>query len=233
MVSALQENAIKNLREARGDLLSTQKQNLTFQILREWVSKNRGTLLAAGQIAGSQAMAYNSINNLLLGYENTLDKDILDAVRDSIVESLDATTKKVDGKQIVRPVLDELILRVKDTKLAALLNEFNASKDGQPNLAAIGFRTILCLVIIEIAKIRQPNSKLAARIDFALDPIIQEALDSNLFDNGESRLVKRFRDGPKVTLDIVAHKPGNKSLIVKDDLSSVVDSLLNHLLKVF
>jgi hypothetical protein len=82
-----------------------------------------------------------------------------------------------------------------------------------------------------ICEKRQPNGKLAARTDLALDPVIKEAIDSGLFEDGEKRLVERFRDGPKVMLDIVAHKPGEKSLTVKDDLSSAVDSLLNQLLK--
>jgi hypothetical protein len=230
-MSILQEAAVKNLRELRSELLATQKQNLTFAILVAWHSKSRDAILAAGQVLGSPASTWNPMSQRLHGYAKTTDPDILDAIRDGLVESIDSMITAVDSKQTVRPVLDELILKIKDTKLSTLLKEFNASKDLQPNLAAIGFRTILCLVIIEIAKLRNPSSKLASREDLALDPIIQQALDEKAFDDGESRLVERFRGGSKVKLDIVAHKPGDKSLVDKDDLSSAVDTLLNHLLK--
>ena len=108
----------------------------------------------------------------------------------------------------------------------------NAAKDHQPNLAAIGFRTILGMLIVEIAKKRKPGSKLAARDDFALEPIIKESLSDNLFDDGERRVVERFfGKGSKDMFDIVAHKPGEQALVDKGDLSSAVDNLLNLLLK--
>jgi hypothetical protein len=70
---------------------------------------------------------------------------------------------------------------VKDTKLALLLNEFNAVKDSSPNLAAMGFRTILTLIIQERAKQVNPHVPLATRDNLAVDPCIDTALKEHIF----------------------------------------------------
>jgi hypothetical protein len=99
---------------------------------------------------------------------------------------IDGAIVTVDAQAPVRPFLDDQILRVRDTKPAALLNEFNAAKDGQPNLAAIGLRTIICLIIQERARADDARSKLATRQDLALDPVLEEAIAVGLFPQGES-----------------------------------------------
>ena len=81
------------------------------------------------------------------GFENETDIDVLDDLRSGIVSYLDNTMVNLDRKQIVKPVLDDLISKVKDAKLATLLNEFNRAKDTNPNLSAIGFRTLITLII--------------------------------------------------------------------------------------
>jgi hypothetical protein len=230
-MSVLQDRAIEQLSEARTELIGIPKQDLSYAQLARWRDKWSGPILAAGQVAGSQAGAWNPVRQELDGRAHESNVDVLDAMRENVVASLDATMAAVDSRHIVRPVLEELILRVKDTKLATMLREFNASKDQQPNFAAIGFRTVIALVLIEIAKLKNPGGRLAASDDFRLDAIIKEALAESILDGGDVRLLERFRDGPKTLLDVVAHKPGAKSLVGKDNLSASVDSLLNQLLK--
>jgi hypothetical protein len=130
----------------------------------------------------------------------------------------------------VRPILSDLVLKVKDTKLATLLGEFNVAKDGQPNLAAIGLRTILCLVIQERAKVVDANSALATRQDLMLHPMLDDAIKTKVFPGGETKLLEAYRrHGLKEGSDNVVHKPGSNMLVTKDDLSAAVD-LLNKLL---
>jgi hypothetical protein len=230
-MTALYNFALDGLREAREELLSIKKQDLTHAKLIEWRDKYQRVFQVAGRTFGGPAI-WNPMVFELAAHQGTVEPDILAEVRDRLIERVDAAMKQVDSTKTVRPVLDELILKVKDTKLATLLKEFNASKDNQPNLAAIGFRTILCLVIQEIAKIKDPEGRLATRQDLALEPMIEEALAANLFDQADARLVKRFRDGgQKDVFDIVVHKPGEKALVNKDDLSSAVNVLLDTLLK--
>ena len=78
--------------------------------------------------------------------------DVLDDARTKIVEHLNAAISELDATRPVRSILEDRILRVKDTKLSRLLNEFNAHREHAPNLCAISYRTILSLVIIERAK---------------------------------------------------------------------------------
>jgi hypothetical protein len=149
-----------------------------------------------------------------------------------MVQRLDNALRGIDAKEEVRPILDALILKVKDPKLATLLNEFNAAKNAQPNLAAIGFRTILCLIIREKAKQDAPNSRLATRDDFAVKDMIEEAVKMKLFDTSNTKLLKGFLDGgAKDVFDNVAHKAGEANLVDKDALSYAVEYRLNNLLK--
>jgi hypothetical protein len=231
-----QKKALADLQLARGELLAIPKKDLTYAALLAWWSNWVGPISAAGGVAGSMGAATTPIKMELQGREKETDPDLFDAMRDDIVACLDDTAKKVDAKHVVRPILEELILKTKDTKLATLLREFNDTKDRQPNLAAIGFRTIIGLVLVEIAKVRAPNGKVAALKDVSVDKVINMTLDEKFLQPAEAELIKRFQDGAKVKLDIVAHKPtenGERTLIDKDDLSAAVDNLLNHLLKAF
>jgi hypothetical protein len=111
-----------------------------------------------------------------------------------------------------------------------LLIEFNRVKDSNPNLASIGFRTILCLVIRERAKIVRPHLALATKDDLRFEPDINEAIKEHIFTTGEEKLLKTYRDGGnKAKFDNVAHKAGDNMLMNKDDLEDAID-LLNTLL---
>lgn len=224
-------NALKNMNEVRQNLVRLEKEALTAGVLQTWVANSIDALTVAGRLAGSTAAAVTPARMAIEGHQNETDTTVLDAVRDVLLKHVDETIHKLDRTYMVRPVLDELILKVKDSKLATLLNEFNVIKESSANIAAIGFRTILCLVIVEIAKVRNPSGKVAQRQDLALDPIIKEALAEKVFNQAEQRLVERFRDGPKTKFDIVAHKMGDNALLDKDDLSNAIDNVLNELLK--
>jgi hypothetical protein len=222
-VSVLQQNTVRLLRSFRENLINIRKENLTYAVLTDFVqTKNRNTLLLAGLV--------NNIGQLLQPYADTTDVDILDAVRSLVVERLDSSITAIDAQAKVRSVLEELIPTIKDTKLAALLIEFNAAKEAQPNLAAIGLRTILCLVIQERAKIFDPKCPLATRQDLALQPMLDEAITARIFPEGQIKLLQAYRrQGLKEHSDNVVHKPGSDMLVSKDDLSGAVD-LLNKLL---
>jgi hypothetical protein len=108
------------------------------------------------------------------------DVDALDGGRDELVAMIDATIASLSSAD-VRPILDDLILKVKAVKLATLLREFNAIKNQQPNSAAIVLRTIICLIIQEKAKLAQPGGALVNRADLMLTPMLQAAIDETLF----------------------------------------------------
>jgi hypothetical protein len=110
------------------------------------------------------------------------------------------------------------------------LKEFNSIKDSQPNLAAIGLRTILCLVIQQRAKALDVTSPLSTREDLSLQPMLDEAIKLGIFPEGQTKLLQAYRrQGLKEHSDNVVHKPGSDMLVTKDDLSAAVD-LLNKLL---
>ena len=171
----------------------------------------------------------NPLGNLMGTFAGAEDVDVLDAARDQVVAMIDGSIASLAGEP-ARPLLDGPILKVKDTKLSTLLKEFNAIKDHQPNLAAIGLRTIICLIIQERAKIADPTGKLAIRQDLDFDPMLTQAVAARTFPQGETKLLKGFQDrGQKIMFDNIVHKPGDNMLIKTDDLSAAVD-LLNKLL---
>jgi hypothetical protein len=130
-MSVLQQHTVRSLRSFRENLLAISRKDLTYAVLSDFVlTKNRPTLLLAGLV--------NNIGQLLQPYADTTDIEILEAVRSTIVERVDGSISAIDAQASVRSVLDELIPKIKDTKLSTLLIEFNAAKDTQPNLAAIG-----------------------------------------------------------------------------------------------
>src|SRR5205823_3141579 len=101
--------------------------------------------------------------------------EVFNELRPIFVGCIDEGLSILDEEYEVKPVLEEYIKRVKDTKLAEMLKEFNVSKGTSPNLVAIGFRTILALIIQEKAKRLDPQSNTATRIDLALDKMIDSA----------------------------------------------------------
>jgi hypothetical protein len=227
----VRQKAIEAVQNAREELASIQKATLTFESINVWWLKWFAYFQRAESLVGS-AIIRGPFGQYVSGYEAETDVDILDIQRSGIVSLLDAAILQLDRLYIVKPILDELISKVKDTKLVMLLHEFNAVKDSSPNLAAMGFRTILTLLIQERAKQVKPHLLLATRDDLAVDRCINDALQEHIFPSGEEKLLKRFRDsGTKDIFDNVVHKPGASYLINKDDLSDAVTNLLNALLQ--
>jgi len=124
---------------------------------------------------------------------------------------------------------ESYIKRVADTKLAELLKEFNAAKDTTPNLAAIGFRTILSLVIQEKAKRVNPTSNTATCTDLAPQPMIDRARNDHILSQDEQRFVNTFVSIHRDIYDLVTHRPGANNLVDKSEVDAMVD-LLNKLL---
>ena len=146
----LKHHVIQELREAREQLLTIPKSQLTGQEFNKWTQIHGNALLRADVVTGD-LLPYN-IQFLLQGSLQEQNHDVCLSLRSRIVQLIDHSLQAIDGSQMVTPVLDDLILRVSDPKLATLLREFNQARDNQPNLAACGFRTILSLILIEKSK---------------------------------------------------------------------------------
>jgi hypothetical protein len=223
-VSALIQHRIKLFQEFRAGLLDLKKADLAYQILFDYRYDN------ATKLAGIAGGTHNQIGYLLESVKSINDVDVLDSARDELVKIIDDCLVGMTGQGLVRPVLADLVLKVKDTKLSTLLREFDAAKEQQPNLAAIGLRTILCLVIQERAKGFDAKSALATSQDLSLQPMLDEAIKLGIFPEGQTKLLRAYRrQGLKEHSDNVVHKPGSDMLVTKDDLSAAVD-LLNKLL---
>ena len=221
-MSVITDHTIKSLETFREGLLAINKNDLNHKAIMDYAVNNRKAL--------DLNSMYNAVTNRLLAFQTDSDPEILDAARYEVIDQIDRAIVAVGTHDKVRSILDDLILRVRDTKLATLLNEFNAAKDGQPNLAAIGLRTIICLMIQERAKAKDSKSKLAIRPDLVLDPMLEEAIGTGLFPQGETKLLKAFQShGQKAMFDNIVHKPGSNMLVSKDALAAGVD-LLNKLL---
>jgi len=167
------------------------------------------------------------IRRELGGYEGVSDPEIYNDLRPSLLEWIDRGLGMLDQEYRVKPLLEDYILRVKDTKLAELLKEFKASKDSSPNLVAMGFRTILSLVIQEKAKRVDPTSKTATRTDLAPQSMIDSARNEQILSKDEQRLVDSFVSTHKDIYDFVTHRP--TILTDKSEVDTMVD-LLNKLL---
>ncbi len=222
-MSALTEFKIKSLQEFRAGILDLNKSDLTPQVLMSYFETNIAKVKPLG------ASLLNPLGRFLSSIVGADNTTVLDSARDEVVRMVDGAILQVSGEP-VRSLLGDLILKVKDTKLATLLHEFNDAKDGQPNIAAIGLRTILCLIIQERAKIADATNDLATQQDLKLQPMLDAAIATKIFGEGETKLLDAFRRrGLKEKSDNVVHKPGSNMLVTKEDLSATVD-LLNKLL---
>src|SRR5579871_1112242 len=162
--------------------------------------------------------ACTRIGSYLSGYDQIEDLGQFNEIRANMVAIVDIGIKDLDAQQTIKPLLEEYILRVKDKKLAELLKEFNTSKDIAPNLAAMGFRTILCLIIQEKAKIVNPSSNTATTTDLSPDKMIDRARNDNILAPDEQRLIRSFVSTHKDIYDFVAHRPS--TLIDKDEVDT-------------
>src|SRR5829696_4883884 len=127
---------VEGLRQFRRAVLDIPPSSLSHSALSKLHNENSALVyrVAVGAMVGGQ-FANVVIPRCLAGYEDVTDSDALEEVRTRIVEHIDFLIKGLDSSHVVRPILEERILRVKGTKLSTLLKEFNATKDGQPNLA--------------------------------------------------------------------------------------------------
>jgi hypothetical protein len=213
----LTEVKLTKLHEFRIGLLSPKKANLTPKAIYEYWESNRDKLRPSGIV--------DNLGRYIQSIQDIDDVDALDGARDELVRMVDAAIAALSGVN-VRPILEDLILKIKDVKLSTLLREFNAIKNQQPNCAAIVLRTVICLIIQEKAKLAQPGGALALRQDLMLTPMLQSAIDEKIFDQGETKLLQAFqRQGLKETFDNVVHKPGDGALIKADDLSSLQNTV--------
>lgn len=220
-MTALQEFKVARLRDFRSGIYNLPG-DLTYIAMEQYLVANRG---AVDAVSG-----YNQIIRLLAPYRDVTDLAVLEAVRQEIAGIVDQFIRNAQSQQEVRSVLQELVLKVKDAKLSALLNEFDDAKHAQPNLAAIGFRTIMCLVIQQRARKVDPNLPLSKRTDLEQKAMLDEAITTRIFGDGLTKLLDAYRRrGLKERFDNVVHKPDANMLVSKEDLSAAVD-LLNSLL---
>lgn len=192
-----------------------------------WLDKWDATFKKSNTLGGGMVNIRSSILTQLAGYEKEKDPEIFNELRPIFVNFIDLGLHILDQEYEVRPVLDEYIKRVKDTKLAELLKEFNAIKNTAPNFTAMGFRTILSLIIQEKAKRVSPTSKTATRTDLAPQPMIDSARNDQILSLDEQRLINSFVSTHKDIYDFVTHRPN--ILADKSEVDTMVD-LLNKLL---
>ena len=231
-------NLIRELREAREELLNINFATDTtnrigvsrpYALVDEWYIKWVPTFRRFGGLIPGAVSIQTLIANDKYGYDQVTDVEIFNELRPGFVSHIDYGLSMLDQQYQVRPLLEEYTKRVADTKLAVLLNEFNAVKDIAPNHAAIGFRTILSLVIQEKAKREKPGSNTASRPDLSVDKMIDSARTDSILSSDEQRLVDSFKSTHKDIYDFVAHRPGAKNLVDKSEVDTMVD-LLNKLL---
>ena len=196
-----------------------------YGLANDWF--NKWTPTFERFMAFTDADIETSIRSKITGYERETDAEIFNELRPVLVSFIDFGLRKLDQEYQVKSLLEDYTKRVKDTKLAVLLNEFNATKDIAPNLVAIGFRTILSLVIQEKAKREKPGSNTATRPDLAVDRMIDSARTDGILSGDDQRLLDSFKSTHKDIYDFVGHRP--KVLVDKSEVDTMVD-LLNKLL---
>jgi hypothetical protein len=226
-VDPLKEVTIKKLREARQQLLEISKDNLTGFAIQAWYTPNVSVFQRSDSMSG-HLLQTNIVYKMQGSWQET-DADVCIILRTQLIELIDQSINAINSAQQVRPVLEDLILKVSDTKLSTLLKEFNEARTSQPNLACAGFRTVLPLIIRERAKKVDPTHSLATKDDIKFEPDINTAIQhGGLFNSAELKLIQRYLSGgDKDSFDNVVHKPD--FLIDKSELDDAVN-LLNHLL---
>jgi hypothetical protein len=226
----------QELREAREDLLNINfatdttnrmRRNASrpYTLIDGWLFKWMPTFKKLPAMSGMYIQL--DIDRQLNGYEQETDPEIFNELRPAIVAFIDHGLRTLDREHVVKPLLQEYIKRVQDTKLAELLKEFDAAKDTSPNLTAMGFRTILSLIIQEKAKKVSPTSRTATRTDLAPQSVIDSARNEQILSKDEQRLLDSFVSTHKDIYDFVTHRPS--ILIDKNEVDIMVD-LLNKLL---
>lgn len=227
---------IQELREAREELLNINfatgtnnyiNMSIPYSLVIDWFNRWEAAFTRFRPFTRFRFFLDITIKSLIRGYEQETDAEIFNELRQDLVESIDTALSRLDKKYELKPLLEEYIKRVKDTKLAELLKEFNDAKDVAPNLVAIGFRTILSLIIQEKAKRVNPTSNTATCIDLAPREMIDRARNDNILSQDEQRLVNSYISTHQDIYNFVAHRPN--ILIDKSEVDTMVD-LLNKLL---
>lgn len=227
MTDALTSRIITELRASREALVGISKDELTGEAINAWFTQNHTILTRADTVTHENL--HFAPRWIMAGFWQEEDHDVVLELRNRIIEAIEQSLYLIDREQRVRPVLDEYILKISDTKLATLLREFNTLRTSEPNMAGIGFRTILPLIIRQRAKRVDPAHRLATKEDIEFEPDIKAAIaHGSLFSDAESRLLRAYlQHGSKASFDNVAHK--SHYLIDKDELEAAVN-LLNRLL---
>src|SRR5215472_6778790 len=174
-MDALRRRALATLNDSRTVLLSIPKDQLTGGSIHQWFAQRKDALAQADMVAQSSlvgTIAYQIMDSLW----NEKGHDVCLDLRDTIVWHFEHPIQRLSQSQTVKPVLDDYISKVANAKLATLLKEFTAARNNQPNLACIGFRTILPLIIRERAKLVDPAHRLAIKDDLGFEPDIRSAL---------------------------------------------------------
>ncbi len=225
-MDTLKQLSLNEMQMVRESLLSVPKDGNQLLNINAWFNAweealNRFDIVREG------VGTYKTLWMMYSGFRSINDIEVLSALRSKMVEVLDVRVRLFDEKVIIRSILEQFIAKIADTKLAALLTEFNQTKDKAPNFAAISFRTILALIIYEKAKHITPPPKFVVKGDLNLEEMLRDAIDLKYFSSGGTKVLKRFRDTKKDIFDNISHKPG--VLAHKDTLEDVVD-MLNELL---
>jgi hypothetical protein len=224
-MEALKAYVIEQLRSAREELRAIANEELTPARIAKWKGKYWELALVPASRLPGHIHFCNTIGYVIQAVPALAPLPVVQDLRDRVVGMLDDNIRGIDETQIVETILEANIKRIRDTKLAALANEFNAIKDTAPNAAAVLYRTILSL------KIKATQQSLATATDLSPEPSIKKAIGDGhpkIFDSAEEKLLRRFlTGGQKDVFDNVAHKPGANALVTKENLSDAVD-LLNR-----
>jgi hypothetical protein len=116
----LKNHIIDKLRQSRLSLLDIPKDQLTGDTLGAWRENWDDTLKRADTVSG--LLLPINVNQIMLGFWSEQDNDVCLILRTRIIELIDQSIRAVDAQQVVKPVLDDLISKVADTKLATLLH---------------------------------------------------------------------------------------------------------------
>ncbi len=213
---------IQQLREAREELLNINFATDTSRYYRagigygnvsnpyglvdDWLNKWNPMFVRFNAFPGGYYLDV-AIRKSMEGYEQETDVEIFNELRPIFVGRIDMGLSILDQKYEVKPLLEDYTKRIKDTKLAELIKEFNASKDIASNLVAMGFRTILSLIIQEKAKRVNPTSNTATCTDLAPREMIDRARNDNILSPDEQRLVNSFVSTHQDIYNFVAHRP--------------------------
>src|SRR5438105_266872 len=119
----------QELREAREDLLNVNFATDTTNIINfsrpyalvvEWLSRWDATFRKSNMLGHRMVNITSSVSRELDGYQHEEDIEVFHELRPVFVGFIDMGLSIIDQEHQVKPVLEEYMKRVKDTKLAAM-----------------------------------------------------------------------------------------------------------------